>query len=360
MTQTNYKLVEHDVAVLRPYARNARTHSKKQIKQIAASIERFGFTNPVLVSDDLEIIAGHGRVSSPSEQAAWRSKVDNAFAEQPVIKAAEFRCHTPPSPQTLVLTGTIRLDRERTLFDGIPEIAEFRGSAGSKFIEGSGRLMGGVYQFQVACVTSEPMNLPLKSHFGFVSLVFKVRTKPDQATLDALVRPNDRLQLERRYTTLKLLRDQEYRRLEQFQRSFKFAVANSRIMSADVANCSPAVQKAALVEAAERLWDFGRLVPWGTPAIVKVVDKTERLLFASRSRLQAAAARSLATIAARAAAPVATAVAVKEIVARGYCVQQVYSSLAPRNDEVSNTIEAINQINVQIRLLEARLVSESK
>ncbi len=35
------------VASLRPYPRNARTHSKKQIRQIATSIERFGFTNPV-------------------------------------------------------------------------------------------------------------------------------------------------------------------------------------------------------------------------------------------------------------------------------------------------------------------------
>src|SRR5215208_3206804 len=52
------------VGDLRPYARNARTHSKKQIKQIARSIERFGFTNPVLISDDNEIIAGHGRVEA--------------------------------------------------------------------------------------------------------------------------------------------------------------------------------------------------------------------------------------------------------------------------------------------------------
>lgn len=50
------------IAELKPYARNARTHSQKQIKQIAASIERFGFTNPVLISDSGEIIAGHGRV----------------------------------------------------------------------------------------------------------------------------------------------------------------------------------------------------------------------------------------------------------------------------------------------------------
>ena len=37
---------------LKPYAANARRHSRKQIQQIAGSIRRFGFTNPVLVSDD--------------------------------------------------------------------------------------------------------------------------------------------------------------------------------------------------------------------------------------------------------------------------------------------------------------------
>jgi hypothetical protein len=37
---------------LRPYERNARTHSKKQIRQVANSIERFGFTNPVLSTPD--------------------------------------------------------------------------------------------------------------------------------------------------------------------------------------------------------------------------------------------------------------------------------------------------------------------
>ena len=52
------------MATLKPYPRNARTHSKNQIKQIAASIKRFGFTNPVLVSDAGEIIAGHGRVEA--------------------------------------------------------------------------------------------------------------------------------------------------------------------------------------------------------------------------------------------------------------------------------------------------------
>ena len=42
---------------LRPYARNARTHSPKQIAQIAASIREFGFNTPILIDRDGEIIA---------------------------------------------------------------------------------------------------------------------------------------------------------------------------------------------------------------------------------------------------------------------------------------------------------------
>ena len=45
-----------------PYARNARTHSDAQVAQIAASIQEFGWTNPVLIDGENGIIAGHGRV----------------------------------------------------------------------------------------------------------------------------------------------------------------------------------------------------------------------------------------------------------------------------------------------------------
>jgi len=45
-----------------PYATNSRTHSEAQIAQIAESMQEFGFTNPVLVSADSVIIAGHGRI----------------------------------------------------------------------------------------------------------------------------------------------------------------------------------------------------------------------------------------------------------------------------------------------------------
>ena len=58
---TNLAIEQMKTSALKPYSRNARTHSKKQIRQIAESIEAFGFNNPVLISDDNEIVAGHGR-----------------------------------------------------------------------------------------------------------------------------------------------------------------------------------------------------------------------------------------------------------------------------------------------------------
>jgi len=50
------------VSVLKPYERNARTHSKKQIRQIAESIRVFGWTNPILIDGTGGVIAGHGRL----------------------------------------------------------------------------------------------------------------------------------------------------------------------------------------------------------------------------------------------------------------------------------------------------------
>jgi ParB-like chromosome segregation protein Spo0J len=57
--------IEHiEIAALKPWQNNPRTHSKKQIKQIADSIKEFGFVNPVLIDGEYRIIAGHGRVEA--------------------------------------------------------------------------------------------------------------------------------------------------------------------------------------------------------------------------------------------------------------------------------------------------------
>src|SRR4051812_22371459 len=47
---------------LTPDPRNARTHPKRQIEQITASIRQFGFSNPILIDPEGVIIAGHGRL----------------------------------------------------------------------------------------------------------------------------------------------------------------------------------------------------------------------------------------------------------------------------------------------------------
>lgn len=58
--ETKFEL--RKVEDLIPYARNARTHSPEQVQRIAGSIKEFGFLNPVVISDDGGILAGHGRV----------------------------------------------------------------------------------------------------------------------------------------------------------------------------------------------------------------------------------------------------------------------------------------------------------
>ncbi len=56
------QLTSKAISDLKPWPGNARTHPKKQLKQLVESIKYFGFTNPILMSQDGYIIGGHGRV----------------------------------------------------------------------------------------------------------------------------------------------------------------------------------------------------------------------------------------------------------------------------------------------------------
>lgn len=62
MASTNIEPVA--IRDLKSWATNARTHSRKQVRQIADSIVTFGFTNPVLIDEHRTILAGHGRVAA--------------------------------------------------------------------------------------------------------------------------------------------------------------------------------------------------------------------------------------------------------------------------------------------------------
>jgi len=52
---------------LKPYAQNAKTHGDDQVAKIAASMAEFGWTVPVLVAEDGEVIAGHGRILAAAQ-----------------------------------------------------------------------------------------------------------------------------------------------------------------------------------------------------------------------------------------------------------------------------------------------------
>ena len=56
------QIVYKKVNELIPYINNSRTHSEEQVNQIVASINEFGFTNPLLIDEKDSIIAGHGRL----------------------------------------------------------------------------------------------------------------------------------------------------------------------------------------------------------------------------------------------------------------------------------------------------------
>ena len=57
------------LAELKPYARNAKTHDANQVVRVAASMAEFGWTVPVLVAADGELIAGHGHRSRSSDRS---------------------------------------------------------------------------------------------------------------------------------------------------------------------------------------------------------------------------------------------------------------------------------------------------
>jgi DNA methylase/ParB-like nuclease domain len=102
--------------------RNARTHSAKQIRQIAKSIVEFGFTNPLLVDEDGELIAGHGR---------YRAAVLLGIEMVPVIIVAGL---SPAKRRALAIADNriaenARWDRARLAIE-IPELSDLLSAEG--------------------------------------------------------------------------------------------------------------------------------------------------------------------------------------------------------------------------------------
>lgn len=60
MQELNIKYM--NIRDLKPYKKNAKKHNKEQVEQIANSIKEFGFTQPVIIDKNKEVVAGHGRI----------------------------------------------------------------------------------------------------------------------------------------------------------------------------------------------------------------------------------------------------------------------------------------------------------
>jgi DNA modification methylase len=115
MKEDNMSVQAISISQIKPNSRNSRTHSAKQIRQIANSILAFGFTNPLLASEDGELIAGHGRY-----QAAKLL----GLASVPVIVVAGL---SPAKKRALAIADNkiaenAGWDRERLAIE-IPELA---------------------------------------------------------------------------------------------------------------------------------------------------------------------------------------------------------------------------------------------
>ncbi|MEP6826728.1 MAG: DNA methyltransferase [Aestuariivirga sp.] len=89
MSGCHIELLKIECLVSNP--RNARTHSKKQVKQIAASMREFGFTNPLLIDDQNGILAGHGRLEAAKQLG---------LAEVPCIRLSHM---TPTQKRTYMI-----------------------------------------------------------------------------------------------------------------------------------------------------------------------------------------------------------------------------------------------------------------
>jgi site-specific DNA-methyltransferase (adenine-specific) len=79
-----YQYTKINIDKIKPYDKNARTHSTKQVEQIMNSIKTYGFTNPLLIDENNNLIAGHGRLEAVKQLNRVEFK-NNPLLELPAI-----------------------------------------------------------------------------------------------------------------------------------------------------------------------------------------------------------------------------------------------------------------------------------
>lgn len=80
MELIQHDYIQVDINAIKPYENNARLYSSIQINQIMQSIKEFGFTNPLIIDTEYNLIAGHGRL----EALKQLNKID--FKDKPILQ----------------------------------------------------------------------------------------------------------------------------------------------------------------------------------------------------------------------------------------------------------------------------------
>ena len=104
------------ISQIKPNSRNSKKHPARQIRQIANSILAFGFTNPLLISEDGELIAGHGRY----EAAKLVGLVEVPVIVVPGLSPAKRRALAIADNK---IAQNSKWDRKRLAIE-IPELAD--------------------------------------------------------------------------------------------------------------------------------------------------------------------------------------------------------------------------------------------
>jgi hypothetical protein len=83
------KEAEIKIEEIKPYQKNAKKHPQKQIKQIADSISKFGFNQPLVIDEKKVIIVGHGRYEAAKILLYFKINYSRYFSEQGIVSGHE-------------------------------------------------------------------------------------------------------------------------------------------------------------------------------------------------------------------------------------------------------------------------------
>ena len=116
MTTPNHKIELWEIEKIIPYEANAKKHPPEQVRKLATAITKFGWTQPIVIAGNGEIIAGHGRrlaaISLGLKMVPVIVRRDLTKAEADALRLADNRVSSNDYDQELIQVELQRLNEE--------------------------------------------------------------------------------------------------------------------------------------------------------------------------------------------------------------------------------------------------------